>query len=99
MDALQAKHKSELEYLEEKNKLAAEHRKTLADIEVGRFEQMSKAIGPETLQAIAMAGPELKKKLLDGLGVDQSFLGGGNLPFVGNWDLRKAWENFIASYI
>lgn len=44
-----------------------------AEIETKKFQNLVSAIGPETIIAIARAGPEMQAKLLEGLGL-QGFL-------------------------
>jgi len=44
-----------------------------AEIETKKFANLVKAIGPETITAIARAGPEMQAQLLEGLGL-QGFL-------------------------
>ena len=41
----------------------------MAEIEVSKFTQIIKAIGKETLVAISKSGPEMKAKMLKGLGL------------------------------
>ena len=81
LEEMERQQKSELEYMKQKNELEVAQRERLAEIETKRFQETAKAIGSETLSAIALAGPELQAKLLKGLGLDENFLRGG-LPFV-----------------
>jgi major vault protein len=49
-------------------------------IEANKFENIVKAIGPETLVEISKAGPELQAKLLGGLNLSGYILTDGNNP-------------------
>jgi hypothetical protein len=44
-------------------------KQTLSEIEADKFKRIVAAIGADTLEAIARAGPEMKAKLLAGLGL------------------------------
>jgi len=52
----------------------------LALIETGKFKQLVDAISPQTIQAIARAGPEMQAKLLKGLGLKGYLMTDGNSP-------------------
>jgi len=52
----------------------------LASIETGKFKQLVDAISPETIKAIARAGPEMQAKLLKGLGLKGYLMTDGNSP-------------------
>jgi len=52
----------------------------LAGIETGKFKQLVDAISPETIKAIARAGPEMQAKLLKGLGLKGYLMTDGNSP-------------------
>ncbi len=52
----------------------------LAEIESDKFGQLVAAISPETLKAIAQAGPEMQAKLLKGLGLKGYLMTDGNSP-------------------
>jgi major vault protein len=52
----------------------------LAEIETGKFKQLVDAISPETIKAIARAGPEMQAKLLKGLGLKGYLMTDGNSP-------------------
>jgi len=62
--------------------LQQQHFQSLAEIEVKKFTEMCKTIGSDTLQSISLAGPELKAKILKGLGIEESFISNGSIPFV-----------------
>jgi len=52
----------------------------LAKIESEKFERIVKSIGPQTIKAIAQAGPELQVKLLQSLGIKSLMITDGKSP-------------------
>ncbi|XP_066433020.1 major vault protein isoform X2 [Eleutherodactylus coqui] len=70
----------ELKYLQEKNKLEIQKDQELAEIAVKKFRGMTEAIGAGTLRDIALAGPELQVKLLQGLGIQSTLITDGSTP-------------------
>jgi len=52
----------------------------LAHIEAKKFKDVVTAIGADTIQAIAQAGPEMQAKLLQGLGLQSFLITDGNSP-------------------
>ena len=54
--------------------------KQLASIDIEKFENMVKAIGPETIKAIANAGPQMQVKLLQSLGLKSTLITDGSSP-------------------
>ena len=48
--------------------------------QVGKFDQMVKAIGADTIKAIAISGPEMQVKLLQGLGLKSTLITDGSSP-------------------
>jgi len=60
--------------------LEIERARKLAEIEAEKFRKLVKAIGPETLKAMAQAGPEMQAKLLGGLGLKSVMITDGNSP-------------------
>jgi len=82
---------SELEMIIKRQNAEIEHQKKLdelellktaklAEIESGKFKKIVTAIGPETIQAIAQAGPEMQTKLLQSLGLKSLLITDGNSP-------------------
>lgn len=63
----------EVAHLMQMNELEVARAKDLAAIEAAKFRNIVKAIGADTLQAIASAGPEVQAKLLGGLGIQGFF--------------------------
>ncbi|XP_059809284.1 major vault protein isoform X3 [Hypanus sabinus] len=70
----------ELKYVEAQNRLEVEKNLQLAQVESKRFQEMVQAIGPETIRAIAVSGPELQVKLLQGLGLNSTLITDGSTP-------------------
>lgn len=70
----------EFEYLKKKNELEIKKKREMADIETKKFTQIVNAIGRETLVAISKAGPEMKAKLLNGLGLKGYLVTDGKNP-------------------
>jgi major vault protein len=52
----------------------------LAKIEANKFKAIITAIGPDTIAAIARAGPEMQAKLLSGLGLKSLMITDGHSP-------------------
>ena len=62
------------------NDLEVHKAKELSEIEIKKFQQLIKAIGKETIVAMAKAGPETKAKLLGGLGLKGYLVTDGKNP-------------------
>ncbi|ORC89355.1 putative major vault protein [Trypanosoma theileri] len=62
------------------NEIAVKKVQTLADIEATKFENIMNALGRATIEAMARAGPELKSKLLQALGLKGFLLTDGTAP-------------------
>lgn len=60
--------------------LEIRRQKELAEIEIQKFKQIVKAIGQETIIAMAKAGPETKAKMLQGLGLKGYLVTDGKSP-------------------
>jgi major vault protein len=60
---------AEIKFLREQNEIEISKAKEVTSIEVGKFKNMVDAIGAETIRAIAVSGPEMQVKLLQGLGL------------------------------
>ncbi|KAL5016265.1 hypothetical protein ScPMuIL_005854 [Solemya velum] len=71
---------AELKFVKEQNELELSKSREMADIESGRFKSMVDAIGSSTLQAIALAGPEMQVKLLGSLGLKSTLITDGSTP-------------------
>jgi len=70
----------EVNYKAEKDKLELTKAEKLAQIESDKFKNLVKAIGPNTIKAIAKAGPQTQAKLLRGLGLKGYLMTDGNSP-------------------
>ncbi|KAJ9443045.1 Major vault protein [Diplonema papillatum] len=90
-DAQRITAQADLEMLTGKNKSALDYQKRADDIEVTKVSKLSQieadkfaatmeAIGPETVLAMAKAGPELQAQLLEGLGLKGYLITDGNSP-------------------
>jgi major vault protein len=62
------------------NKLEIDRATQFAHIEAKKFKDIVSAIGADTIQAIAQAGPEMQAKLLQGLGLKSFMITDGNSP-------------------
>ena len=51
---------AELKYIRDQNEVEISKAKDMAEIETGKFENTVKAIGADTLRAIAVSGPEMQ---------------------------------------
>ena len=90
-EAQRVKQETELAYLREQQEAELTHQRALNEMDVAKAEQMAEitmaefkeriaAIGPDTLRAIALAGPELQAKLLGGLGLQSILITDGHSP-------------------
>lgn len=71
---------AENKYIKEQNELEIAKSKEMSTIEVERFKNMVSAIGPDTLTAMANAGPAMQAKLLQGLGIKSTLITDGTSP-------------------
>jgi major vault protein len=77
---LKSKQSAEIAYTKRMNELELRKTKELADIEANKLASVMKAIGTDTIVAIAEAGPEMQAKLLEGLGLKGYLITDGNSP-------------------
>jgi len=77
---LKSKQEAEIKYQTEINSLDIEKARQLANIESGKFKSVVKAIGADTICAIAQAGPAMQVKLLQSLGLKSFLITDGNSP-------------------
>jgi major vault protein len=75
-----AKNQSEVVHLEALNRLEITKARELSTIETKKFANVVNALGADTIQAMAQAGPELQAKLLQGLGLKSFMITDGNSP-------------------
>jgi len=71
---------SEIKHLSELNGLEVTKARQLAVIEAKKFRDTVNAIGADTIAAIAISGPEMQAKLLEGLGLQGFMITDGNSP-------------------
>ena len=67
-------------HLQKLNELEIAKAKELAQIEANKFAQIVDAIGADTIEAMAKAGPAMQAKLLQGLGLQGFLITDGNNP-------------------
>uniref|UniRef100_A0A646QDD3 Major vault protein n=1 Tax=Hemiscolopendra marginata TaxID=943146 RepID=A0A646QDD3_9MYRI len=71
---------AEIKYVEKQNELEISKAKETAKIEVDKFREMVGALGADTIKAIAVSGPEMEVKLLQGLGLQSTLITDGKTP-------------------
>eukprot|EP01017_Pseudomicrothorax_dubius_P028152 TRINITY_DN3326_c0_g1_i1.p1 TRINITY_DN3326_c0_g1~~TRINITY_DN3326_c0_g1_i1.p1 ORF type:complete len:855 (-),score=346.35 TRINITY_DN3326_c0_g1_i1:122-2686(-) len=76
----QKEQEAEVQHKEALYELEVQKAQQLAEIETAKFKQVIAAIGRETLVAISKAGPEMKAKLLSGLGLKGYLVTDGKNP-------------------
>jgi len=79
-EQLVARQKAELTHKQALIELEIEKAKELADIEANKFKEMVDAIGSETIEAMARAGPERRAQMLKSLGIQSIMITDGNSP-------------------
>jgi len=80
-------------HLKKLNQLEIEKAKELSNIECKKFEQIVEAIGRDTIESMAKAGPEMQTKLLQGLGLQGFLITDGNSPI----NLFNTANNLVSS--
>lgn len=80
MKILKARQSAEVEHARALNELEIGRNRQLAEIESGKFKLMVDAIGCNTIESIARAGPEMQAKLLGGLGIKSMVITDGKNP-------------------
>jgi major vault protein len=80
LSRLEAARAAELEFIKKQNDLEIEKKRELMALEVSRYEKMMAAIGPETVVAMARAGPDAQVKLLQSLGLKSTIITDGKTP-------------------
>jgi len=93
LQTLKAQQLAEVEHQKALAELEIEKARKLADIESEKFAKTISALGPETIVAIARAGPEMQAKLLQGLGVSSMLITDGNSPI----NLLNTAEGLVSS--
>lgn len=80
LDNLVAKQKQDLQHQKAINALEIDRKQKEAAMESEKFKAMVDAIGSDTIEAIACAGPEMQARLLEGLGLQGFLVTDGNSP-------------------
>jgi major vault protein len=80
LEQLKARQAAELEHQQALTQLEIEKAERMATIRTEEFKNRMAAIGPETLKAIATAGPTLQADLLKGLGLQSVLITDGHSP-------------------
>ncbi|XP_044303805.1 major vault protein [Varanus komodoensis] len=70
----------ELRFNKSQADLDVAHAQALAEVEVKKFEAVIQSLGPDTIRAIAVSGPEMQAKLLQGLGIQSTLITDGSSP-------------------
>jgi major vault protein len=71
---------AEVSHQQKLNDLEINRSQALAEIEAQKFREITAAIGPKTIAAIAQAGPEMQARLLKGLGLKSLLVTDGKSP-------------------
>lgn len=71
---------AEIKYIRDQNEMEISKSKEIAAIEIDKFKKMIEAIGPQTIVAMAQAGPEMQVKLLQSLGIKSTLITDGSNP-------------------
>jgi len=77
---LKLKHEQEIEHKKQLDELEIQKAEKEAKIEAEKFKKIVDAIGPDTIESIAQAGPEMQAKLLEGLGLQGFLVTDGTSP-------------------
>ncbi|KAK3703611.1 hypothetical protein QZH41_019149 [Actinostola sp. cb2023] len=80
LNRLTKNREAELHYAAENDKQEISKVGAMAGIETEKFKNMVSAIGADTIQAIATAGPEMQVKLLKSLGLKSTLITDGSSP-------------------
>mmetsp|Transcript_27317 Transcript_27317/g.38642 ORF Transcript_27317/g.38642 Transcript_27317/m.38642 type:complete len:846 (+) Transcript_27317:44-2581(+) len=80
VEQLKMRHKQEIEHKKALDELEIAKAEREAKIEAEKFANIVEAIGAETIEAIAQAGPEMQAKLLEGLGLQGFLVTDGTSP-------------------
>merc|ERR1712216_210540 len=80
LSSLKAEQEAEVTHRKALDTLEVQRSQALAEIESKKFADTVAAIAPETLVAIAQAGPEMQAKLLGGLGLKGYLVTDGKSP-------------------
>lgn len=80
LERLKKAREAEINYIRDQDELQIKRARELADIDVQKCRDIIAALGPDTIRAIALAGPELQVKILQGLGLHSTLITDGSCP-------------------
>jgi major vault protein len=80
LEELQARQQAEFTHQQAISNLEIAKARALAEITTQEYRQKVEALGTETIQAIAQAGPEMQARLLEALGIQSVLITDGNNP-------------------
>jgi len=80
LERLKSARDAELKYLSEQNRMELEKAQEMSGIEITKFKEMVSAIGPQTLQSMATAGPDMQVRMLQSLGLKSTLITDGSSP-------------------
>lgn len=80
LEELTKNQEEEMDFQQKIDDLELTKQAKMADIETEKFNALVQAIKPETIKAIARAGPEMQARLLKGLGLKGYLMTDGNSP-------------------
>merc|ERR1712154_139605 len=80
LERLTSARDAELKYISEQNKMELGKAQEMSTIEINKFKEMVSAIGANTLQAMAQAGPDMQVRMLQSLGLKSTLITDGSSP-------------------
>mmetsp|Transcript_6064 Transcript_6064/g.8314 ORF Transcript_6064/g.8314 Transcript_6064/m.8314 type:complete len:202 (+) Transcript_6064:2-607(+) len=80
LEETKAEQQATIEHTRKMNELEIEKARALMAVELKQFQSQVEALGRETIEAIAKAGPENQAKLLQGLGLKGFLVTDGKSP-------------------
>lgn len=80
LERLNRTREADLTHTKQQDEMEISKVRQLSAIEVDKFENSVKAIGPDTIKAIANAGPQMQVKLLQSLGLKSTLITDGSSP-------------------
>jgi len=80
LERLTSAREAELKFCREQNEMEVSKSRETSEIETSKFKNMVDAIGAKTLQAIAVAGPEMQVRMLSALGMKSTVITDGTTP-------------------
>lgn len=80
LDELKRKRGADIEYRKTKDQLETSHKEIMSQIEGDKMKAMIKAVGADTISAIARSGPELQVRMMNALGIKATLITDGKNP-------------------